>query len=90
MAVGRVVTDDGPVTRPRTGRHARRWRDFSRPQKVLIVVSGAVELVLTAIAGKDLATRDASQVRGPKAVWVPLLTVQPLGPIAYLIFGRRP
>lgn len=54
-----------------------------------MVVSAAVELVLTAKAAKDLATRDGSQVRGPKLVWVPLLTVQPFGPVAYLVFGRR-
>lgn len=74
------------------GKLAQRksWRDFSSAQKVLTVVAGAVELVLTTIAATDLAHRDAAGVRGPKALWVPVLAVQPFGPIAYLLFGRSP
>ena len=77
------------MTTHRTHRRARRWRDLSSPGKVLTVVLGAAELVLTAVAARDLATRDAAQVRGPKALWAPVLAVQPLGPIAYLLLGRR-
>ena len=77
------------MTTHRTQRHARKWRDLSRAQKVLTVVLGAAELVLTTVAARDLATRDADQVRGPKALWTPVLAVQPLGPIAYLLLGRR-
>ena len=42
-----------------------------------------------ASAAKDLATRDASALRGPKVLWMPLLAVQPFGPLAYLLVGRR-
>lgn len=77
------------MTSRRARRRARRWQDLRRPEKVLIVVLGAAELVLTAVAARDLATRDAAQVRGPKALWGPVLAVQPLGSIAYLVLGRR-
>jgi hypothetical protein len=73
----------------RSRRSRRSWHDLSRSQKRLTVIAGAVEVVLTTIAARDLAARPASQVRGPKALWVPLLAVQPLGPVAYLLVGRR-
>ena len=77
------------MTTHRARRRARHWRDLSRTQKFLTVVLGLVEVILTTLAGRDLASRDAAQVRGPKALWAPLLGVQPLGPIAYLVLGRR-
>jgi hypothetical protein len=66
-----------------------RWRELSRGRQLLVVASGAVELVLTVVAARDLAARDRSQVRGPKAAWAPALAVQPFGPVAYLLVGRR-
>jgi Phospholipase_D-nuclease N-terminal len=54
------------------------------------MVGGAVELVVTALAVRDLARRPSSQVRGPKAGWVLSFVVQPFGPLAYFAMGRRP
>jgi hypothetical protein len=67
----------------------RRWEDLSRGQQTAIVVGATVELVLTAVALKDLARRPAAQVRGPKPLWAMACFVQPVGPIAYLVAGRR-
>jgi len=67
----------------------RSWHDLSRSQKRLTVIAGAAEVVLTTIAARDLAARPASGVRGPKALWVPFFAVQPFGPVAYLLIGRR-
>ena len=50
---------------------------------------GVVEVVATTAAVVDLARRPRDQVRGPKALWWPALTVQPFGPFAYLALGRR-
>ena len=66
-----------------------RWDELSRGQQTAIVVGAAVELVLTAVALNDLARRPAAQVRGPKALWAMGCFVQPVGPIAYLVAGRR-
>jgi len=67
----------------------KRWSDLSPEQQVGIVVGGFIELVLTAIALRDLARRPARQVRGPKLLWVLGCLVQPFGPVAYLFAGRR-
>ena len=67
----------------------RRWRDFSRNQKAAIVVGATVEVVLTSMALADLVRRPAGEVRGPKVLWAAGCFVQPVGPVAYLAFGRR-
>ena len=67
----------------------KRWRDLTRTQQTGLVVLGAVEVVLTVTALKDLARRPAAQVRGPKPLWALGCVVQPVGPVAYLTVGRR-
>ena len=66
-----------------------RWQDLSPAHRGLIVALGAAEVVLTTVAAADLARRPAAGVRGRKAAWWPLLLVQPFGPVAYLLRGRR-
>jgi hypothetical protein len=68
----------------------KRWSDLTGTQQRVVVGAAAVELVLTATALVDLARRPARQVRGPRSVWVLACFVQPVGPIAYLLLGRRP
>ena len=67
----------------------KSWSDLTSTQKTLAVVAGAAELAATAWCLRDLTRRPADQVRGPKAVWVPALSVQPFGPLAYVLWGRR-
>jgi hypothetical protein len=71
------------------GAEKKRWKDLSETQKRAIVALGAAELVTTTIALRDLRKRPASQVRGKKPLWAIACAVQPLGPIAYLVLGRR-
>ena len=52
-------------------------------------MAGIVEIAVTAWCAKDLKQRPAELVRGPKLLWVPALSVQPVGPIAYLLWGRK-
>ena len=54
-----------------------------------MIALGGVEVVLTAVALTDLSRRPAAQVRGPKTLWALAAFVQPLGPVAYLLGGRR-
>ena len=68
----------------------KQWSDLTSTQQGLIIVSGAVELVFTAIALVDLARRPTDQVRGPKPLWVLGCLIQPVGPLADLALGRRP
>ena len=67
----------------------KKWRDLTRTQQRLVVVGGALELVLTSYALRDLSRRPTGRVRGPKAAWALGCVVQPVGPIAYLTLGRR-
>ena len=67
----------------------KQWRDLSTGQRAGIVAAGAAELVLTAVSVRDLARRPAKQVRGPKWLWMLMMPVQPMGPIGYLLLGRR-
>ena len=67
----------------------KQWRDLSTGQRAGIVATGAAELVLTAVSVRDLARRPAKQVRGPKWLWMLMMPVQPMGPISYLLLGRR-
>lgn len=65
------------------------WRDLGPGQRKAVVAGGAAELVLTTWALRDLLSRPAAGVRGPKALWGASLVVQPFGPVAYLALGRR-
>ncbi|MDN5764627.1 MAG: PLDc N-terminal domain-containing protein [Humibacillus sp.] len=67
----------------------KKWSDLTGVQQKAIVVAGAVEAVVTAAALHDLARRPASQVRGHKSLWVLAFSVQPFGPLAYFVLGRR-
>ncbi|MCU0310944.1 MAG: PLD nuclease N-terminal domain-containing protein [Acidimicrobiales bacterium] len=68
----------------------KRWADYSQGQQAAIIVAAAVELAMTAVALRDLAGRPADQVRGPRWAWALGCFVQPVGPVAYLAFGRKP
>lgn len=65
------------------------WGDLSPTQRRAVVAGAAVELAVTTWAIRDLRSRPADGVRGPKALWGASLVVQPFGPLAYLAFGRR-
>lgn len=67
----------------------RKWNELSSAQRALVVGLGAVETVLTVVALVDLARRPAEQVRGNKWAWAGMCFVQPVGPVAYLVAGRR-
>lgn len=67
----------------------RTWSDFTRGQQQAIVAAGVLETVLTVAALRDLARRDPSEIRGPRAVWALAVFVQPVGPVAYFARARR-
>jgi len=67
----------------------KKWSDLSPLQQKAIIVIGTGELILTTVALRDLRRRPAAQVRGPKLLWTMACGVQPFGPVAYLVKGRR-
>jgi hypothetical protein len=70
-------------------RKRRRWQDLSDQQRRMVVVGAVVQIGLEMVALRDLRRRPAELVRGPKWVWVPAMSVNFLGPIAYFLVGRR-
>ena len=67
----------------------KSWGDMSPMQRKAVVVGAAAEMALTIWAARDLRGRSAGSVRGPKALWFASFGVQPFGPLAYLVVGRR-
>ncbi|MEI8080522.1 MAG: PLD nuclease N-terminal domain-containing protein [Actinomycetes bacterium] len=70
-------------------RRNKKWNELTSAQQTAILVVGSVELALTATAFVDLARRPQPQVRGSKVWWSLGILVQPIGPIAYLVWGVR-
>ena len=71
-------------------RRKKRWSELGPVARMAIVVGSAAELVVTAVALRDLVRRPASEVRGRKGLWGLGLFVQPVGSPLYLLVGRRP
>lgn len=67
----------------------KKWSEMSPRARVGVVVLAVVELVLTATALRDLSRRSREAVRGPKVLWRLVCFVQPVGPVLYLLVGRR-
>ena len=67
----------------------KKWSELTATQQRLIIAGGVVEAVLTTAALVSLVRRPSQAVRGPKALWLAALVVQPVGPIAYLAIGRK-
>jgi hypothetical protein len=71
----------------------RKWSDLSERTRTLIITVAVADGILKAAALIDIKRRPASQIRGPKWVWAPVVTlVNSAGivPISYFVFGRRP
>ena len=66
----------------------KKWSELSTAQRVVVVALGVAEVVLAAIAITDLARRPAEQVRGKKWMWGPAMSINFVGPLSYLVFGR--
>ena len=67
----------------------KSWSDMTSTQKKIIVVAGIAEVALTTWCARDLKDRPKALVRGPKLLWAPALSIQPFGPIAYVVWGRK-
>lgn len=66
-----------------------RWNELSSAQQVLLIAATGAEVALTVAALADLLRRPQAQVRGPKLAWAAVAFIQPAGPPAYLLWGRR-
>ncbi len=72
-----------------TTKQKKQWNEYSPAQRAAMGFIGTLQVVLTLIALVDLARRPARRLRGTKLFWLPTLFIQPFGPIAYLVLGRK-
>ncbi len=71
---------------------ARKWSDLSVRSRRLIIAAAAAEGILKTAALIDIKRRPASQIRGSKWIWAPVVVVVNsfgAAPLAYFVFGRR-
>jgi hypothetical protein len=70
----------------------KSWKDLSPRTRRLLLAGAAVDGGLKAAALFDLRRRPASEIRGSKRVWVPVVAIvnsAGLIPLYYFVFGRR-
>jgi hypothetical protein len=67
----------------------KRWSDLPPQVRTRIIVQGIIQFILLILALRDISRRPADQIRGRKWMWVVGSFVQPIGPIAYFVFGRK-
>ncbi|YCK39649.1 PLDc N-terminal domain-containing protein [Actinomadura sp. ATCC 39365] len=65
-----------------------RWDEMSNRRRSSLLVLASAEFAVTAAAAVDLWCRPQADVRGRKALWWLGIFVQPVGPLAYLLWGR--
>ena len=69
--------------------HSKSWKDLSTGRKATFPLLGIVQVGLLAAALWDLRRRSEDQVNGSKRMWMMLVFVNYVGPIAYFLFGRK-
>lgn len=67
----------------------RRWSELSAGQRRGIVLSGMVQVALLITALVDIWRRPQEEIRGSKRLWTAVSFVNFVGPVSYLLFGRR-
>jgi hypothetical protein len=72
-------------------RHRTAWTELAPRQRQAMLVRGALQVGLLTAALIDLRRRPASQIRGPKPLWLAISFANYLGvgPITYFLLGRR-
>ena len=71
-------------------RQDRNWSSIPGAKQRGIGVAAFVQFALLGIALRDWRKRPGSQMRGgSKWKWFPVLFVNVVGPIIYLVWGRR-
>ncbi|WP_345425870.1 PLDc N-terminal domain-containing protein [Pseudonocardia xishanensis] len=65
------------------------WSSLSTAQRAMLVAAGCVQFGLLGVALADIARRDPAEINGTKRRWVLVSLVNFVGPVLYLIRGRR-
>lgn len=67
----------------------RSFSDLTPRQQRLVAIGGVVQVSLQLFVLIDLRRRSDDQVRGSKRLWRTASFVNTVGPLAYLLAGRR-
>jgi len=67
----------------------KRWGDLTVVQRAAIVLLGTVQLMLLAAALRDIHRRSPREISGSKYLWIAVIFVNFIGPIAYFLLGRK-
>ncbi|KRA23724.1 hypothetical protein ASD65_04240 [Microbacterium sp. Root61] len=57
--------------------------------RLALFVVGLAQVAFAFLAFWDLRNRPAEDVRGPKPVWIPVILINWIGPLAYFGFGIK-
>ncbi|WP_017197687.1 PLDc N-terminal domain-containing protein [Arthrobacter sp. M2012083] len=67
----------------------KSWRDMTKGQRIMLLVSGAVNMALLGAAQRSIGKTPDEQIRGKKAIWRAVSFINFFGPVSYFLFGRR-
>ena len=60
-----------------------------KPNKLVLAIIAVVHLTAVTLTWRDLRSRPAAQIRGPKRIWQVASALNTSGSAAYWLFGRR-
>ncbi|WP_375383667.1 PLDc N-terminal domain-containing protein [uncultured Microbacterium sp.] len=63
--------------------------EISTPGRIGVAIVGVAQAAFAFLAFWDLWHRPASDVKGPKLVWAPVLLMNWIGPASYFLFGIK-
>ena len=66
----------------------RRFSEMTSTGKAVVLLITAISLLIIGRAEKDISARDEDEIRGSRGMWR-LVSLNALGALAYLRFGRR-
>src|SRR3954449_10740423 len=64
-------------------------KDLSGRQKVRMVIQIILQIVAAIWTLRDVSRRSESELRGSKRLWTVAAFIQPVGTVAYVLFGRK-
>ena len=80
-----IETNDDTTTKA-----PKKWKGFPSTMNTRAAGQGIVNLALLIWAVRDIRHRSDEELNGRRKIWTLAAFAPPFGPIAYLLFGRKP
>jgi hypothetical protein len=78
------------ITESKSATTPHKHRRASAARQARMGVQGLINLVLTILTVRDIRKRSDDEIKGNRKLWMLAAFAPPIGPIAYLVFGRKP